>query len=281
MGIRHDNDDDREAFVHLWAVMCHLLGVRDEYNVCLLPLKVVEIVFQFYMRYIFMPLLQMETPLFKEMVNALLEGMRDFMPHMTYDLQMFTVRQLIGIPGYQYGVDLSKETICKPLFTSDEFILIHKLMCSVPGYEHFKELINEGVPLIDIKRGTRFIHSIDKRNIANQLDNMDSNQNLKGTYRLKTEIQHKMLHKYLGLSDDDDVNVRFTDNNVEWCQYLNDAKFYELSKMDQFTVRLRLQMRNMLDTNVGRYLLHTAFTYVLYAIKKFNNSKKGEVLSPS
>jgi hypothetical protein len=42
LGIRSDNDEDREAFIHFWAVIGSLLGVKDEFNMCLYPLKVVE-----------------------------------------------------------------------------------------------------------------------------------------------------------------------------------------------------------------------------------------------
>ena len=42
LGIKHNNDEDREGFVHLWAVIGSLLGIKDEFNMCLLPLEVVE-----------------------------------------------------------------------------------------------------------------------------------------------------------------------------------------------------------------------------------------------
>lgn len=42
LAIKHDNDDDREAFVHFWAVIGHMLGIKDEFNMCLHPLEVVE-----------------------------------------------------------------------------------------------------------------------------------------------------------------------------------------------------------------------------------------------
>lgn len=42
LGIKHDNDDDREAFVHLWAVLGYMLGIKDHYNMCLHSLEVVE-----------------------------------------------------------------------------------------------------------------------------------------------------------------------------------------------------------------------------------------------
>lgn len=42
LGIKHNNDEDREAFVHFWAVVGHMLGVKDEFNMCLQTLEVVE-----------------------------------------------------------------------------------------------------------------------------------------------------------------------------------------------------------------------------------------------
>lgn len=42
LGIKHDNDEDREAFIHLWAVLGAMLGIKDEFNMCLYPLEVVE-----------------------------------------------------------------------------------------------------------------------------------------------------------------------------------------------------------------------------------------------
>jgi ER-bound oxygenase mpaB/B'/Rubber oxygenase, catalytic domain len=35
LGIQHDNKEDREAFVHLWAVIGHMLGIKEEFNMCL------------------------------------------------------------------------------------------------------------------------------------------------------------------------------------------------------------------------------------------------------
>lgn len=42
LGIRHDNKEDQEAFVHLWAVIGFMLGVKDEFNMCLHSLEVVK-----------------------------------------------------------------------------------------------------------------------------------------------------------------------------------------------------------------------------------------------
>lgn len=42
LGIKHDNNEDREAYVYLWAVLGYMLGIKDEFNMCLHRLEVVE-----------------------------------------------------------------------------------------------------------------------------------------------------------------------------------------------------------------------------------------------
>jgi hypothetical protein len=43
LGIKHDNDEDREGFVHLWATVGFMLGIKDEFNMCLHSLEVVVV----------------------------------------------------------------------------------------------------------------------------------------------------------------------------------------------------------------------------------------------
>jgi hypothetical protein len=42
LGIKTDNDEDREAFVFFWAVIGFMLGIKDEFSMCLFPVDVVE-----------------------------------------------------------------------------------------------------------------------------------------------------------------------------------------------------------------------------------------------
>lgn len=42
LGIKHDNTDDRKSFVHFWAVVGCMLGIEDQFNMCLFELDVVE-----------------------------------------------------------------------------------------------------------------------------------------------------------------------------------------------------------------------------------------------
>ena len=43
LSIEHDCQEDREAYVHMWAVITSMLGVKDEYNMCLQKMEVVEL----------------------------------------------------------------------------------------------------------------------------------------------------------------------------------------------------------------------------------------------
>lgn len=42
LGVKNDNKEDLEGFVHFWAVIGSMLGVKDEFNMCLHSLEVVE-----------------------------------------------------------------------------------------------------------------------------------------------------------------------------------------------------------------------------------------------
>jgi ER-bound oxygenase mpaB/B'/Rubber oxygenase, catalytic domain len=42
LGLKFRDDEEKEAFVYLWAVIGHMLGIKEEFNMCLFPLEVVE-----------------------------------------------------------------------------------------------------------------------------------------------------------------------------------------------------------------------------------------------
>ena len=42
LAIKHKCVEDVEAFIRVWAVICSMLGVNDEFNMCLQPLEVVK-----------------------------------------------------------------------------------------------------------------------------------------------------------------------------------------------------------------------------------------------
>lgn len=232
------------------------------------------------LRYIFMPLIQFDTPEFRQMVDALFEGMKQFLPHMTYDIQMFTVKRVIGIPGYQYEVDAEKETLCRRIFDIDELFELRSEIFKNTGYEYSEVAFNDGVPLLEIKRRSEMNGTNDrivKQSIAINLDNMDENRNVNGTY-VKLDDQNddtSKWHKMLGLKSHDQLAVTMLEPE-QWNKYLNDSKFYALSGHDQFIVKIRCQLTRMLNYRIGRFLVESGLSMMLYFMRKWQLSKSGQ-----
>lgn len=42
LGVSCDNREDREGFIHFWAVISSMMGIKDEFNMNLFSLDVVE-----------------------------------------------------------------------------------------------------------------------------------------------------------------------------------------------------------------------------------------------
>lgn len=42
LGVSCDNRADREGFIHFWAVISSMMGIKDEFNINLFSLDVVE-----------------------------------------------------------------------------------------------------------------------------------------------------------------------------------------------------------------------------------------------
>lgn len=276
-GIEHDNDDDREAFVHFWAVIGHMVGVHEEFNMCLFSLKVVEIICQLAQRYLFIPVVQLDTPLFHEMAEAYFQAMSDFFPRMPYDVHMFFVKRAVGIPGYQYDIDISKELLCRPLLTTDDLKELQQNALKIPDTEYLNNVFTDGVLLLEINRNNQN-YPLNECDIADRLDNMDSNQNITGKYRnLSEENNLSALHKLLGLTSSEQLTITFTDNNREWHEYLNDNKFHMLNKKEQALAKWVCRLMKLYEYRFGRYLLETGLNIVIYTMRKFNDSKKSKV----
>lgn len=277
LGIRYNNDDDREGFVHFWAVIGHMIGVREEFNMCLFPLKVVETICEFIRRYIFIPEVQLETQLFREMADAYFEGVSDFFPCPPYDVQMFLVKRIVGVPGYQYDIDISKEVLCRPLLTIDDMKEIQQIYLAIPGYEHLDITMTDGVPLLDIRRNNQN-YPLDKRDITDTLDNTDNNQNIMGAYTNLSENNNKLseLHKLLGLTSDEQLKITFTDNSREWQEYLNDSRYQILTKKNQTLTRWFCRMFKLYEYSFGRYLLESGLNVVIFTMRRFNDKKQAK-----
>lgn len=263
LGIRHDCDVSRAGFVHFWAVMGHTLGVHDAYNMCLLPLPAVEVVCQMLLRYVFVPLIQLESPLFRSMVEALLAGLQPFMPHMTYGAQVFGVRRMCGVPGYQYHVAGTKETLCRALFTEAEATMLRATIFRNVGWEYGELTFGVGVPLIAVHRGgVEVAHGDD-------LDIADGSSVAPAT--LDT------LHKLLQLNAQDRIAIRIVYPERDgWSTCLNDSKFYQLSERDQSMVRWQIRLLWWYEYRVVRFVLEALLDVGLRCVSKLYGSRSSK-----
>ncbi|XP_062704258.1 uncharacterized protein LOC109410276 [Aedes albopictus] len=267
LGIRYDNDDDREGFVHFWAVVAAMLGVHDRFNICLPKLAVVEMICKICQRYIFMPLLQIETTLFRSMVQAIVDGLSEFTPFNSYESLMYFVRRVAGIPGYQHNVDLKKETICRKLFSKEEMTNMRKVFEGKPGYEYMEQsVIDDRILLFNIKQVNGAIE-------LNQ-DSLDNNL-VSGVYNKLNDqpISKNFLIELLGLKHNEELVIEAVENEEDWISNLNDSKLELLSDKDlrYFKFKCRLMEKNY--TRIGNFLNESMLSWMLYRMRKAHSSQ--------
>uniref|UniRef100_A0A182NJS2 DUF2236 domain-containing protein n=1 Tax=Anopheles dirus TaxID=7168 RepID=A0A182NJS2_9DIPT len=272
LGIRYDNRDDREGFVHFWAVIGFMLGVDDDYNMCLHRLEVVEMICYMVMRYVFVPSLQLETPLLRQMVGAIVDAFTPYMPFVSYESVMFLTRRLVGIPGYQYSVDMKKEFLCRPIITREELDKVTDYMETRDGYRQvkamYRAIFTDKLRLYTVKELPDEINQ-------NYLETTAAGMN--GTYtklsgedgddqRLKAaELQ---LRELLGLKHNQQLIITEVEDEREWSTYMNDSKLKQLSARDQTNVRVTAQTLNLCYTTIGRFANETTLSFILYRIRR-------------
>lgn len=235
--------------------MGHMLGVEDQFNMCLFTIETVEHICMIMLRYIFLPLIQLETPKFKEMMNALLKGLSPFLPHMTYDFQMFNVKRVIGVPGYQYNVDLSKEKISRQLFSMNEMNEVKKIVTALHAENNVllkidSIIFNDGIPILEPNNTIR-IKLPSEEKVDNETFNDDS-----------MEVGDKRCSWIMRSKDDGD-----------WKTYLNDSKFHTLSKTDKFLIRWRCFLLQCYENVVGRYFCEMSLSAILYIMRRYYEAK--------
>lgn len=255
LGIRCDNKEDREGFIHFWAVMGHMIGLEEQFNMCLFDIETVENICLIVVRYFFIPTIQLESQKFQEMTKALLEGLSAFMPNMSYDIQMFLVKRIIGVPGYQYGVDVSKEQICRNIFSAEELNTAREVIRSM--YKERKDylrmyeiLFGDGIPVrVRPERSIEIINSRESNSRHSQC----------------AEICDKQFHWIMGSKD-----------NTAWNVYLNETEFYVLNKWDQLNVRWLCFLFKCYENSVVRFACEMVLDAMLFFIRRYLNlmSKK-------
>ncbi|XP_052897317.1 uncharacterized protein LOC128304197 [Anopheles moucheti] len=276
LGIRYNNREDREAFVHFWAVIGFMLGVQDEHNMCLFRLEVVEMICHVVIRYVFVPSLQLETQLLRHMMGAIVNAFMPYMPFLSYESIMFLTRRLVGIPGYQYALDLQKEYICRPLLTKEELDATLEYITPRDGYRQveamYRAIFTNKLRLYTVKELPDEINQ-------NYVDTVLTGTN--GTYtQLPVEeegnhSQHQkssvhQLRELLGLKHNQELVETTVEDEHEWNTYRNDSKLKLLPDRDQTNVRLTIQCLNLCYTTIGRFTNEMALSFILYRLKRMH-----------
>lgn len=231
--------------------MGHMLGVEDRYNMCLLPLASVVVVCQAMIRYIFLPLIQLETPQFRRMVEALLIGLSHIMPHMTYDIQMFTVKRVLGVPGYQYGVDLTKEKMCPQLFTQNEADDLRDQIFRNTGVEYREFTFSTSIPIVRIRNH----HNVSK-------DFMDTNGNM------LTARYPSSHYNFLEVDNECYLEITFADPDSDsWKTQLNDSQFYKLSRRERTVIKTRILLKKLFKYQILRFIFECVLSLTLYFMR--------------
>ena len=224
LAIRCDKTEDRDGFIHFWAVITCLLGVEDQYNFCLQPYSVVVNICHLWLQYFFAPLLTVETENFKQMVNAISDGFSKLIFGSSYNSLMFSVRRLAGLPRYQYNTKKSTEShVPKQVFTKNDF-------------QKIRNALNE-------ETRDEFILKIFLLS-ENELK-FDENL-LKELYGVETlTIDHATLKK------------------LSTGENSNDFKFYELNSNDQYLIKRNCFFINLMDNWWGRWFCEASLSIAL------------------
>ena len=224
-----------------------MLGVEEQFNMCLFTTETVEHTCAILLRYLFLPLIQLETAKFKEMTNFMMKGLSSLMPHMSYDIVLFYTKRVIGVPGYQYRVDMSKETLCRQIFSAEELNFSKKVIRSMypSHYSKMYEIIfNDAVPVV----AQANVKSIDA--------------NSKSPHDECVEICGQKFNW-----------IEKSNNGTEWSTCLNDSAFYALSKWDQLNVRwICFVIWCYANLKLARHALELGSDLILFLMRRFHNS---------
>lgn len=101
----HATEQDIDDYCHFFRVLGYLTGIKDEYNVCCDTMEEtyerLEVIKSEFLR----PALESPPKEFPEMTRFVANGMWCFNPRDTYDVMIFTMKRLVGVPNYWYTED--------------------------------------------------------------------------------------------------------------------------------------------------------------------------------
>lgn len=252
-GIDQTNQKQRKAFLHFWAVLNYLIGVKDRYNIGLLPIKAAEIEFDIIMRNVLSPYLQLETLPFKRMVSDLVEGLAPYMDNVDYESQLFLVKRAVGIPGYQLDVNYTREVPYGNILSRSDVAEVRKVL------PRFSEKIQ--------------IYTVLQHGTVQTTDCQSFYADKTDPYDLQTIISFDTasfdkIKKLMGLMCPSEIRLKEVDRGPSYLRYLSHHALYNLPQRSQFYVNLFLALVSLMKLPKGMLLANQIIDARLDAMRK-------------
>lgn len=208
----------------------------------------------------------METPTFKKLGKAFIEGMSFFIPFSSYESRLFLARRLAGIPGYQYKADMSKEVFQRQIFTPDELQQFREQFQNFPDHEYRRNMVfDEKMHLLVVSVG----QSDSSSSYKGSENNFDNNNN----DQCEKDKLTSTLANIMELENDNELTItELEEGNLE--KYLNDSRFHELSSKDQLLVNTGLNHAKMIENRFTRPLYEAMLSFYIFLMNKYHESNK-------
>ncbi|KAH8374718.1 hypothetical protein KR200_004600, partial [Drosophila serrata] len=96
------DEDFLEATSHMWRVLGHLLGIKEEYNICGRNWSESKPRLDIVMRKVYEPALENTSEDFHQMTAALINGLWHINTMLSVDANIFFTKRLACVKGYEY-----------------------------------------------------------------------------------------------------------------------------------------------------------------------------------
>jgi hypothetical protein len=159
LGIVDATEEDLEGLVHLWAVLGHYLGIKDEYNWCLEGLESLQRRGRSLVHSFMLPSMKSADANWEHMTRAVAEGVHMYLPATTFEQVLLHLFWVLDVP--MPGLWKSVSWYHKFLYYLNIFML--KVAIYLPGMRSFLNWqYSTSVAMAD-KANPKWIETVKKR----------------------------------------------------------------------------------------------------------------------